>query len=668
MIKLKNLKLSKKLTGGFGVVLVLLLSVMGIYNYSLNSTTKGFQNLMQEEQAIEKHAEKIANLMLQCRRDEKNFLIELDKKYLEPFNENLSEMIKEAGEVKTLADKIGNKEAAEKAVKIAGIAKEYGTRFATLAAALERRGLNAEAGLLGKIKNSGQALEEELSGFEAGGRLLLEIRRDEKNYLLRADQNYVAQFHNSVKKMSQLADGSKLSQQLRDAIKLELDKYQQAFDGLVEEDKQILLDTDDMRSTVREIEPLVEEIAVMAAKEADQGAAYMAGQARVFSTLAVIAGLIAVVIGIFLSLVITRGITRPINQAVEMARVIAQGDLTYALNIDQKDEVGMLVEAMNEMVNRLKEVVNDVQTAADNVASGSQELTSSAEQLSQGATEQAAAAEESTSSMEEMGSSITQNADNAQQTEKISAKAAQDAQESGQSVGETVAAMKEIAGKISIIEEIARQTDLLALNAAIEAARAGEHGKGFAVVASEVRKLAERSQTAAGEISELSGSSVEVAEKAGELLKKLVPDIQNTAQLVQEISAASNEQNRGAEQINAALMQLDQVIQQNASAAEEMSSTAEELSSQAEMLQQAISFFKVDNGRRARTSDRRAGEHGGIKEKAVKNKTLTSPQAARAREVVKATAGLTGRQNGFALNMGEMAGHEDVSDAGFERY
>jgi methyl-accepting chemotaxis protein len=284
------------------------------------------------------------------------------------------------------------------------------------------------------------------------------------------------------------------------------------------------------------------------------------------------------------------------NEITKTAKEIAEGNLM--MSVRERSSQDELMRALAAMVEKLTNVVSDVRTAADNVAAGGQQLSSSSQEMSQGATEQAASAEEVSSSMEQMVSNIRQNADNAQQTEKIALKAAQDAKDGGKAVVETVQAMKEIATKISIIEEIARQTNLLALNAAIEAARAGEHGKGFAVVAAEVRKLAERSQIAAGEINKLSASSVEVAEKAGEMLGRIVPDIQKTAELVSEINAASNEQNAGAEQINKAIQQLDQVIQQNASATEEMSSTTEELSSQAEQLQEAIAFFRTSEEER----------------------------------------------------------------------
>lgn len=277
----------------------------------------------------------------------------------------------------------------------------------------------------------------------------------------------------------------------------------------------------------------------------------------------------------------------------EIAEAIASGNLLVSAK--ERSENDKLMQALDSMIKGLTDIVANVKVAADNVASGSQQLSSGSEQMSEGATEQAAAAEEASSSMEEMTSNIKQNADNAMQTEKIAMQSAEDAKEGGKAVEETVRAMKEIASKISIIEEIARQTNLLALNAAIEAARAGEHGKGFAVVASEVRKLAERSQIAAGDISQLSRTSVQVAEKAGEMLKKIVPDIQKTAELVQEISAASTEQNTGSEQINSAIQQLNTIIQQNASASEEMAATAEELSSQSEQLLDTISFFKIES-------------------------------------------------------------------------
>ncbi|MBR0785064.1 methyl-accepting chemotaxis protein, partial [Bradyrhizobium iriomotense] len=253
-----------------------------------------------------------------------------------------------------------------------------------------------------------------------------------------------------------------------------------------------------------------------------------------------------------------------LNATAAVANEIAQGNLTVeAKPLSDKDTLGL---ALERMVEKLRQIVSEALTAAQNVSAGSQELSASAEQLSQGATEQASSAEEASSSMEEMASNVKQNADNANQTEKIAAQSAKDAEASGAAVGRAVNAMQTIAEKITIVQEIARQTDLLALNAAVEAARAGEHGKGFAVVASEVRKLAERSQAAAAEIGTLSADTVKVAQEAGAMLAKLVPDIKKTAELVEEITAACREQDVGSAQINQAIQQLDKVGQQNASA------------------------------------------------------------------------------------------------------
>jgi methyl-accepting chemotaxis protein len=330
-----------------------------------------------------------------------------------------------------------------------------------------------------------------------------------------------------------------------------------------------------------------------------------------YLSIALMTAALLLVIGVVF--VIARAITKPLNQGVAFAEEITNGNLNATLELDRRDEIGQLAATLSTMGKNLRQVVGRVRGVTDNVASGSHELSSSSETLSQGATEQAASVEEISASMEEMAANIKQNADNALQTEKISIQAARDARSTGEAVKETVVAMKNIAEKISVIEEIARNTNLLALNAAIEAARAGEAGKGFAVVAAEVRKLAENSGKAASEISELSTASVAKAENAGKMLLNIVPDIQKTADLVQEIAAASKEQNAGADQINQAIQQLDHVVQQNASASEEMAATSEELSSQAEQLQASIAFFNIDDQRqtssfceRARTKPKRA--------------------------------------------------------------
>ncbi|MBS1161054.1 MAG: Histidine kinase, region:Bacterial chemotaxis sensory transducer [Proteobacteria bacterium] len=306
----------------------------------------------------------------------------------------------------------------------------------------------------------------------------------------------------------------------------------------------------------------------------------------------------AILIALAFAYWVTRSITGPINQAVQAASRLAEGDLTVKLESDSKDEVGQLMNAMQNMIVKLTQIIGEVRSAADNLTNAAGQVSSTAQSLSQSSSEQAASVEETTASMEQMTTSIAQNTENAKVTDGMAAKAAREAADGGAAVVQTVEAMKSIADKIGIIDDIAYQTNLLALNAAIEAARAGDHGKGFAVVAAEVRKLAERSQVAAQEIGDLASTSVKQAERAGTLLNEIVPSIRKTSDLVQEIAAASSEQTSGVTQINSAMGQLNQATQQNASASEELAATAEELGSQAEQLQQTMTFFRLDNNAR----------------------------------------------------------------------
>ena len=358
---------------------------------------------------------------------------------------------------------------------------------------------------------------------------------------------------------------------------------------------------------------------------------------------------IALAVALVLAVLIIQSIARPIATIVGSLGQMAKLNLSIDIDgLDRKDEIGTMARAMKAMLDALITVVHDLVSASQNVASGSEELSASADTLSTGANEQASATEEASASMEEMAANIKQNAENAATTEKIARQSAADAQSSGDAVRQAVKAMQTIAEKIVIVQEIARQTDLLALNAAVEAARAGEHGRGFAVVASEVRKLAERSQAAAAEISGLSSETVSAAANAGEMLNKLVPDIQRTAELVEEITAACREQDIGASQVNLAIQQLDKVTQQNAAAAEETSATSVELASQADQMQTTIGYFTLDH-------------------RSAPQRTAPRPPAKKPRSLAPVGAGKAAKQaqrgdgKGFNLSM-------DEEDGEFQRY
>ena len=317
----------------------------------------------------------------------------------------------------------------------------------------------------------------------------------------------------------------------------------------------------------------------------------------IFSSVIVTIVIVLISLGfaLFTVIFISRIITQPLLKGIEFAQNMAKGDLTAEIEINQKDEIGVLAQNLQMMSVRFREVITYVSSTSENLSAASMELSSTSQIVSQGASEQASSAEEVSTAIEEMAANIQQNKENARQTEKIAVKAEKDIDFGSGKVIETVDAMREIVNKISVIGDIAFQTNILALNAAVEAARAGEHGRGFGVVAAEVGKLAERSKLAASEIDQLTKSSVLNAEEAGKLMSEIVPEIQRTSQLIQEISAANKEQSSGADQINLAIQQLNMITQQNAATSEELATNAVELSAQAEHLQEIISFFKIGN-------------------------------------------------------------------------
>jgi methyl-accepting chemotaxis protein len=655
----KNIKLGVKISIGFGLLIVISCVLGGMAVVNMRGVEADSTRLATEyvpEVAIANNIERAA---LQTMMEMRAYGYSEDKKQLESALRSFAELKRTLNEAKAHSEKYPELvKLREDVGKAQAKVTEYEKLIADTSARMEaiagvRRTLDEAAAEFVKNCAAYQESQAKILNEEIGKGLPAEALRERAGKVAGIDgivalgtsirvDNYRGQLYREPRHIEEAIKGfSDLDQSLEalraktqndanlrqlSAIKDATHKYRQALIDFLDNYKTLQFMGGKRLETGNAVQEAAEETA-KAALEATQKAANGAVSSLSTASSVMIGGLaVALLFGIVVAVILTKAITGPVIKGVTFAKAMAEGDFTRTLDIDQKDEIGVLAASLNEMVGKLREVVAEVQSASENVASGSEELSASAQSMSQGATEQAASVEEISSSMEEMSANIKQNAENAQQTQSIAVKAAQDAREGGEAVVSAVAAMKNIAEKISIIEEIARQTNLLALNAAIEAARAGEHGKGFAVVAAEVRKLAERSGSAAAEISELSASSVRVAEQAGSMLTKMVPDIQRTADLVQEIAAASQEQNSGADQINKAIQQLDQVVQQNASASEEMASTSEELSSQAEQLQSTMAFFRV-NGVSHRQARRPQALPGGTRHTPPRQAARPAPAA-----------------------------------------
>jgi methyl-accepting chemotaxis protein len=662
---MKNLKLGVKMGIGFGVLILLICGLGGLAILNMREVRDKSAILTQEyvpEVTISNNVERSALRTMYAIR---GYVLSEEDHYLEEGRARLAEVKQYLQEAKTLAAK------AKHLVKLQEAVEQVETKVAEYEVLLDetvqthtaidraREQMDAAAAAFLQncndyLANENQKMQTEIaagSSTQALQQRLLKITQ--MNHVIDLGNaiqvaNFKAQairqpelIENTLNIFSELTaiiqqilliTTQEINVQQLKAILSAAETYQQAMQLLLENWLALQTLNDTRGKTAEDV--LIEAQAVAEKGMADTTLVANKTQTLLASSSSVlIGGLIgAVVIGVGFALFMTRSIVKPVLKSVSAVTAVATGDLSILLDVNQKDEIGLLAEALRKMianlkataqmaeqiaqgdltvtvnrlsdrdvlgnaletmVQKLREIVADIQGAAQNVSTGSQAMSSGSEETSQGATQQAAAAEEASASMEQMAANIRQNADNATQTEKIAQQAAADAQNSGEVVVETVAAMHEIVKKTSIIEEIARQTHMLSLNATIEAAKAQDYGKGFAVVAAEVRALASRAQSSATEINQLTAESIKVAEHAGALLKKLVPDIQKTAELVQEIGAASREQTAGAQQINKAIQQLDQVIQQNASVSEEMAATAEELAGQSEQLQHTIAFFNT---------------------------------------------------------------------------
>ncbi len=623
---MKNLKIGTKIYMGFGLLLAIAaaLGIMAVWNMQRIRTASDYldQEYVPEVAAsnnIERHA-------LEGMLHTRGYILTGDAEYLKQGRQTLSETdqyIEQAGELaqqsqKLTALKASVPELRTKMKTYREFLQQFQQIFESIQSQREKMDQAAEA-LLAHcekfIRTQESLMQKEISQREAGDQLqqrLAKISRMNKvldtvnkvrvlNFKAQAGKESLFDeipplFERIQKQMEAIraVTRQESNQENIDRILAESQAYADAINGYIDNQNRLKKVGAERSKVGWEFLDRVKGVAIKG-MERTQGVSREAVNSLSLASNIMITGLVAaLILGGIISVFIASNIVRPVKAAVTFTRQVSKGDLTARIELDQKDEIGILANALQEMVSALQEMVGGIKSSADNVASGSQQLSSTAQEMSQGASEQAAAAEEASSSMEEMASNIRQNSDNAQQTESIVQQTSKSAEAGGKAVEDTVEAMRQIVEKIAIIEEIARQTDLLALNAAIEAARAGDHGRGFAVVAAEVRKLAERSQEAAGEINRLSGSSMKVAEDAGAQLRAILPDIERTAQLMQEIAAASQEQNSGADQINKALGQLDEVIQRNASASEEMASTSEELAGQAEQLQSMMRFFKIE--------------------------------------------------------------------------